>query len=65
VELLNNFVGSNAQIGFEDPANLNFHLGATSPAWNQGSEDFPPTDFDDEARPRDGAPDPGAYEGSN
>jgi hypothetical protein len=65
VELLNNFVGSNAQIGFEDPTNLNFHLGVTSPAWNLGSEDFPPTDFDDEARPRDGAPDPGAFEGSN
>jgi len=65
VPVTNNRVGAVSQIGFQDPTTLDFHLGATSPAWNQGSEDFPPTDFDDEARPRDGAPDPGAFEGSN
>src|SRR5262245_39424482 len=63
VALSNNRIGAIPEIGFENPALLDFHLGDTSPAWNKGSEDFPPTDFDDEARPRDGAPDPGAFEG--
>ena len=61
----NNRIGAVSQIEFEDPTSLNFHLDVTSPAWNQASEEFPPTDLDDEARPRDGAPDPGAFEGSN
>ncbi len=61
----NNRAGTIAQIGFQDPTRLDFHLGVTSPAWNQGSAEFPPTDFDDEARPRDGAPDPGAFEGTD
>ena len=65
VEVINNFVGAISQIGFSNPASLDFHLGSSSPAWNQGSGEFPPTDFDDEARPKDGAPDPGAFEGSN
>jgi len=65
VELMNNFVGSASQIGFADPVAFDFHLSSGSPAWNRGSDEFPPTDFDDEARPRDGAPDPGAFEGSN
>jgi hypothetical protein len=65
VELINNFVGSASQIGFADPVAFDFHLSGGSPAWNRGSDEFPPTDFDDEARPRDGAPDPGAFEGSN
>lgn len=65
VELDNNHVGSVSLMGFEDPTRLDFHLGVTSPAWNRGSKDYPPTDFDDEARPRDGAPDPGAFEGTD
>jgi hypothetical protein len=65
VELENNQVGGVAQLGFEDSTRLNFHLDVTSPAWNKGGEDFPPTDYNDEPRPRDGAPDPGAFEGSS
>ena len=66
IEVINNFVGEISQIGFKDPTSLNFRLGPTSPAWNQSSMAFfPPTDFDDEVRPRDGAPDPGAFEGSD
>jgi hypothetical protein len=65
IALTNNRVGAVSQFGFQDPTRLDFHLGITSPAWNQGSDDFPPTDFDDAARPRDGAPDPGAFEGTD
>jgi len=65
VSLTNNRVGAISELGFENPELLDFHLRVTSPSWNQGSSDFPPTDFDDEARPRDGAPDPGAFEGTD
>jgi hypothetical protein len=64
VEVVNNLVGGVSLMEFVDPTRLNFRLGVTSPAWNRGSDLFPPTDFDDEARPKDGAPDPGAYEGA-
>jgi len=65
IQLTNNRDGAVTQFGFQDPTRLDFHLGFTSSAWNQGSAEFPPTDFDDEARPRDGAPDPGAFEGTD
>lgn len=65
VSLSNNQVGSVSQMGFEDPGRLKFRLNSGSPARNQGSNDFPPIDFDDVKRPRDGAPDQGAFEGSN
>ncbi len=64
VELLNNRVGVVSQMGFVDSGLQNFRLSVSSPAWNQGSSIFPPTDFDEVARPKDGAPDQGAFEGN-
>jgi hypothetical protein len=37
-------------------------LNVQSPARNQGGATYPPTDFDDVARPQGGAPDQGAFE---
>ena len=65
VELINNRIGAVSQMGFVDPGLLNFHLTTNSPAWNQGSSIFPPMDFDDVTRPKDGAADQGAFEGNN
>ena len=64
VKLINNHVGSISQLAFVDAGRGNFRLKVNSPARNEGSSDFPPTDFDDVKRPKDGAPDQGAYEGS-
>lgn len=64
VKLINNQVGSVAQLAFVDAARRNFRLKVDSPARNEGGSDFPPTDFDDVKRPKDGAPDQGAFEGS-
>ena len=64
VRLTNNRVGSLSQMSFVDPERLNFRLRADSPARNQGGAEFPQTDYDDVARPQDGAPDQGAFEGN-
>jgi hypothetical protein len=64
VELIKNRIGGVSQMEFADPTGLNFRLGVTSPASKQGSDVFPPTDFNDEVRPKDGAPDVSALEGT-
>lgn len=64
VKLLNNRVGPVSQIGFVDSANRKYRLKVSSPARNEGGSDFPSTDFEDIKRPKDGASDQGAYEGS-
>jgi len=65
IKLINNRVGPVSQMAFVDPSRKQFRLKISSPARNDGSSDFPPTDFDDIKRPRDGAPDQGAFEGAN
>jgi len=64
VNLINNRVGTVSQMSFLDPGRLNFRLSTNSPARNRGSNIFPAIDFDDVARPKDGAPDQGAFEGN-
>lgn len=64
VKLINNEIGSVTRMAFVDAARENFRLTVNSPARNQGSNDFPATDFDDVSRPKDGAPDLGAFEGA-
>jgi hypothetical protein len=64
VNLINNRVGTVSALGFVDAARRNFRLSVNSPARNQGGNIFPNTDFDDKARPKDGASDQGAFEGS-
>jgi hypothetical protein len=64
VEITNNRVGSVAQMEFIDPARLNFRLKSSSPARNEGSNLHPPTDYDGVSRPKEGAADQGAYEGT-
>lgn len=65
MQLTNNRIGSVSDMGFDDPGRKRFRLKSSSPARNDGSNDYPPIDFDDVRRPKDGAPDQGAYEGSN
>jgi hypothetical protein len=62
VELQNNLIGPVTQMQFLDPDDLDFRLNVQSPARNQGGATYPPTDFDDVARPQGGAPDQGAFE---
>ena len=64
IVLANNQIGAVAQMEFEDPTRQKYRLKNGSPARNQGSKDYPPIDFDDVKRPRDGAPDQGAFEGN-
>lgn len=64
VELLNNRVGSVAQIEFVDPSRKNYRLKSSSPARNEATNGFPPTDHGDVPRPKEGAADQGAFEGS-
>jgi hypothetical protein len=64
VVLINNRIGTVSQFEFVDPGDLNFRLKADSPARNEGSNAFPDKDFDDVTRPKDGAADQGAYEGT-
>jgi len=64
VELLNNRVGSIAQLEFVDPTRKNFRLKISSPARNEATNGFPPTDHADVPRPKEGAADQGAFEGS-
>ncbi len=64
IELKNNRVGPISQMEFVDASNRKFRLRISSPARNEGSSDFPLTDFDDIKRPKDGASDQGAFEGS-
>jgi hypothetical protein len=64
VNLTNNRVGTVTDLAFVDAARRNFRLSVNSPAHNQGGSGFPNSDFDDAARPKDGAPDQGAFEGS-
>jgi hypothetical protein len=65
VSLVNNRVGSVAQMDFVDSGRKNFRLKTTSPARNQGSSSFPSHDFDNVARPKGGSADQGAFEASN
>jgi hypothetical protein len=62
ITLVNNAVGSVSQMGFVDPSRRNFRLGFNSPARNQGTSSYPPTDFDDVRRPKEGSSDQGAFE---
>lgn len=64
VDLLNNRVGSVAQMEFVDPIRRDFRLKVGSPARNEATNGFPPTDHSDVARPKEGAADQGAFEGS-
>ncbi len=64
VDQINNRIGTVSQMLFADPVRRNFRLKVGSPARNEGSNVFPPIDFDDVTRPKDGAPDQGAFEGS-
>lgn len=63
VDVTNNRIGSMSQLEFVDPARLNFRLKSSSPARNEGSNNFPQTDYDGVPRPKEGAADQGAYEG--
>lgn len=65
INLVNNRVGPVSLIGFVDPSRGNYRLKISSPARNQGSSNFPPTDHDDVARPKEGSADQGAFEGNN
>jgi Right handed beta helix region len=65
ITLNNNSVGTVSQMSFVNAGSKNFRLSTNSPAWNEGSNDSPPTDFDDIKRPKDGAPDRGAFEGKD
>jgi hypothetical protein len=64
VDLLNNRIGSVSQMGFVDPGRGNFRLQVGSPARNEATNGFPPTDHGDVPRPKEGAADQGAFEGS-
>lgn len=64
VDLVNNRVGSVAQMEFVDPSRNDFRLKIGSPARNEATNGFPPTDHADVARPKEGAADQGAFEGS-
>jgi hypothetical protein len=65
VRLINNRVGTVTQMAFKDAQRQNFRLTVNSPARNQGGDDFPNKDFDDVTRPKDGAADQGAFEGTS
>jgi hypothetical protein len=65
VQLTNNRTGSVSDMRFVNAASQNFQLQTGSPARNQGSSNFPPTDFDDIPRPKGGSADQGAFEASN
>jgi hypothetical protein len=64
VELVNNRVGSVSQMEFVDAGRKDFRLKVGSPARNESTNGFPPTDYANVARPKEGAGDQGAYEGS-
>src|SRR5262245_47974589 len=63
ITLTNNVVGSVSEMAFVDAQEHDFRLTTGSPGRNKGGSNFPETDFDDVARPQDGAPDGGAFEG--
>lgn len=65
VQVLNNRVGSVSQMEFVNPGKGDYRLRVGSPARNQGSSNFPPTDYDDVSRPKGGSADQGAFEASN
>ena len=62
VEQVNNRVGSVSEMEFADSARRDFHLRTSSPARNEGTNDYPSKDFDDKTRPKEGAADQGAFE---
>ena len=62
VQQANNRVGSVDQMGFVDSSTKNFRLKSDSAARNQGTNQYPDTDYDDVVRPQDGTPDQGAFE---
>jgi hypothetical protein len=49
---------------FVDPGRMNFRLKIGSPARNEATNGFPQTDHADVPRPKEGAADQGAFEGS-
>lgn len=57
-------MGSVAQMEFVDPIRMDFRLKVSSPARNAATSEFPPTDHADVPRPKEGAADQGAFEGS-
>jgi parallel beta helix pectate lyase-like protein len=63
IDVVNNRAGSVSQIEFVDAGRQNFRLKVGSPARNAATNDFPPSDFADVTRPKDGAADQGAFEG--
>lgn len=65
VKLVNNWIGSVSAVEFMSAGSRNFRLSASSPARNNGSNEFPPNDYGGVKRPQDGAPDQGAFEGGN
>lgn len=65
VQLVNNEVGSVAQLQFVDPTRKDFRLKTGSPARNQGSSTYPDDDFDNVSRPKGGSADRGAFEATN
>lgn len=65
VSLVNNRVGTVAQMEFRDPNGMDYRLKTTSPARNQGTSNYPDDDFDDIQRPKEGSADQGAFEGNN
>jgi hypothetical protein len=64
IALANNEIGSVAEMAFVDAGQRDFRLTSGSPGRNSGGSGFPQTDYDDVARPQDGAPDVGAFEGT-
>jgi hypothetical protein len=65
IDLINNRIGSVSQMEFVNPGNLDFRLKIGSPARNEGSSVFPDKDYHDVTRPKDGAADQGAFEGTS
>ena len=57
-----NRTGSITQMQFVNPDGFDFRLRSASPARNAGGDRFPPEDFDDNKRPKDGRADQGAFE---
>jgi hypothetical protein len=61
----NNRTGAVSDMRFVDAGSKNFRLRTDSPARNQAGSGSPEVDFDDVARPQDGAPDQGAFESTS
>jgi Right handed beta helix region len=62
IRLSNNRTGTVSEMLFIDAGRKNFRLRPESPARNQGSNEYPDTDFDDVSRAPDGVVSQGAFE---